>query len=54
MCELKSFDAGRRTFQGTECDLVWLDEEPPQEVYTECLLRTMTSDGCIMATLTPL
>jgi phage terminase large subunit-like protein len=51
---LKSYDQGRTAFEGTEIDVIWLDEEPPLEVYTECLLRTMTNNGMIMATFTPL
>jgi phage terminase large subunit-like protein len=51
---LKSYDQGRTAFEGTEIDVIWLDEEPKQEIYTECLLRTMTNDGKIMLTFTPL
>lgn len=51
---LKSYDQKRESFQGTEQDVIWLDEEPPIEVYTECLLRTMTNKGLIMLTFTPL
>lgn len=50
----KSYDQGREAFQGTEQDVVWLDEEPPSDVYTECLLRTMTNDGMVVLTFTPL
>ena len=25
--------------------MVWLDEEPPVDVYDECMLRLMTTDG---------
>lgn len=50
----KSYDQRRESFQGTEQDVIWLDEEPPLEIYTECLLRTMTNDGMIMLTFTPL
>ena len=63
----RSFDQGRRSFQGTSKSGVWLDEEPPDggdaaeaqaqgssEIWTECLLRTMTTDGLIIATFTPL
>lgn len=32
----------------------WLDEEPPQDVYTECITRTMTTNGMIICTFTPL
>jgi phage terminase large subunit-like protein len=52
--QFKSYDQGREAFQGTEQDGIWLDEEPPEDVYTECLLRTMTNDGMVMLTFTPL
>ncbi|MDK2957862.1 MAG: hypothetical protein PWQ57_3360 [Desulfovibrionales bacterium] len=50
----KSYDQRRIAFQGTELDVVWLDEEPPLDVYAECLLRTMTTGGMLMLTFTPL
>lgn len=52
--QFKSYDQGREAFQGTEQDGVWLDEEPPEAIYTECLLRTMTNNGMVMLTFTPL
>lgn len=52
--QLKSYDQKRESFQGTSQDLIWLDEEPPLDIYSECLLRTMTTDGLIMMTFTPL
>jgi len=51
---LKSYDQRREAFQGTEQDIIWLDEECPLDIYAECLLRTMTTDGRIMCTFTPL
>lgn len=51
---LKSYDQKRESFQGTEQDLIWLDEEPPEDVYTECVMRTMTTNGLVMLTFTPL
>lgn len=56
---LKSFDQRREAFQGTAIDVIWLDEECPKDIYTECLLRTMdTPDrpqgGLIILTFTPL
>lgn len=57
---LKSYDQKRESFQGTKKDVIWLDEEPPSDVYTECLLRTMDTsgkgdaNGMIMLTFTPL
>ncbi len=50
----KSYDQRRESFQGTEQDVIWLDEEPPLDIYTECLLRTMTNNGMVMLTFTPL
>lgn len=55
----KSYDQGRRSFQGTHQDFVWLDEECPQDIYTECLLRTMDTmegngAGRVILTFTPL
>lgn len=51
---LKSYDQRRESFQGTEQDAILLDEEPPLDIYTECLLRTMTNNGMLMLTFTPL
>jgi phage terminase large subunit-like protein len=51
---LKSYDQRREAFQGTEQDLIWLDEESDESIYTECLMRTMTTDGLIILTFTPL
>lgn len=51
--EFKSYDAGRKSFEGTARS-IWLDEEPPIQVYTECLLRTMTGDNMLLMTFTPL
>lgn len=51
---LKSYDQRREAFQGTEQDIILLDEEPPMDIYVECLLRTMTNNGILMLTFTPL
>lgn len=53
-CKIKSYAEGRKSFEGTEQDIIWLDEESPIDIYTECLTRTMTTDGLIMLTFTPL
>ncbi len=54
LLQLKSYDQGRQAFQGTEQHYIALDEEPPLGVYTECLLRTMTTHGAVVLTFTPL
>ena len=51
---LKSYQQGRGAFEGTEQDVIWLDEEPPQDVYGECLIRTATTNGIVYMTFTPL
>ena len=51
---LKSYQQGRGSFEGTAQHLIHLDEEPPQDVYTECLTRTATTDGIVLITFTPL
>jgi phage terminase large subunit-like protein len=50
----KSYDQGRDSFQGTAKHVVWLDEESDLSIYIESLLRTMTCDGFVMLTATPL
>lgn len=49
----KSYDQRREAFQGTSRHVIWLDEECPEEIYTECLLRTLTCDGIVIVTFTP-
>ncbi len=51
---LKSFDQGRKAFEGTAKQGIWLDEEPLQPIYTECLTRTATTGGIVLVTFTPL
>jgi phage terminase large subunit-like protein len=50
----KSFEQGREAFEGTQQDFVWLDELAPEDVYLECLVRTMTTNGIVYLTFTPL
>lgn len=51
---LKSYEQGRKVFQGTAKDLIWSDEEPPVDVYGECLIRTTTTNGIMLVGFTPL
>lgn len=50
----KSCDQGREKFQGASLDFVWFDEEPPRDIYEECLMRVMDKRGDIFGTMTPL
>jgi len=51
---LKTYEQGRATWQGTEVDFIWVDEECPSDVYGEALMRIMTTHGRIITTFTPL
>ena len=50
----KSYEKGREKWQGETLDLVWLDEEPPSDIYTEALTRTNATGGGVYMTFTPL
>lgn len=50
----KAYEQGRKAFQGTEKHIIVLDEEPPMDVYLECLMRGRTVDGITLLTFTPL
>ena len=50
----KSYDQKREAFQGTEQDVIWLDEESDDSIRNECMLRLMTTNGLLMETFTPL
>lgn len=54
MVTFKSYDQGRAKFQGDTIDLIWFDEEPPPEIYSEGLTRTNATHGIAMMTFTPL
>lgn len=51
---IKTYEQGRASWQGTAVDFIWIDEECPQEVYGEALIRTMTTGGSTILTFTPL
>lgn len=54
MLGFKSYDQGREKFQGETLDIVWFDEEPPADIYTEGLTRTNATNGIVYMTFTPL
>ena len=49
----KSYDQGREKWQGATLDALWLDEEPPKEIYDEALTRTNATGGMVAITATP-
>jgi phage terminase large subunit-like protein len=55
----KSYEQGRGAFEGTEQDVILLDEETPADIRSECLLRLMATgksnlQGLLILTFTPL
>ena len=50
----KSYEQGRAKFQSATLDVLWLDEEPDQDVYQECLARITATGGMLFMTFTPL
>lgn len=51
----KSYVQEVDAFMGTSRHVIHMDEEPDNaNIYSECLTRTMTTDGIIMCTFTPL
>jgi phage terminase large subunit-like protein len=50
----KSYEQGRQKFQGETLDILWLDEEPPMDIYSEGLTRTAATRGMVFMTFTPL
>lgn len=52
--DFKTYEQGVRAFYGTARHWVWLDEECPELIYNECLIRTMTTGGIVFVTFTPL
>ena len=51
-----SADSGREKYQGAGGDisLIWLDEEHPEAIFHECLMRVVDSKGKLTLTMTPL
>jgi len=51
---LKSYEQGRKAFEGDKQDVIALDEECPLDIYTECLTRTINTGGMVLLVFTPL
>jgi len=50
----RNYEQGRQKFQVETLDFIWLDEEPPVDIYMEALTRTNTTLGPVYLTFTPL
>ncbi len=49
----KSYEMGEEKFYGRPVDWIWLDEQPPSNIYTQCITRTVATNGYVMMTFTP-
>jgi phage terminase large subunit-like protein len=49
----KSYEMSQDKFMGTSIDLIWLDEECPRSIFTQCITRTATTNGICYMTFTP-
>ncbi len=52
--KFKTYEQQRVKWQGDSLHLVWFDEEPPRDLYTEGLARLTARDGISFMTFTPL
>jgi phage terminase large subunit-like protein len=50
----KSFEMRREKLQSETLDLIWVDERPTEEVYSELLARTSATDGHLIVSYTPI
>lgn len=54
---VKTYEMGREQFQAAKINVVLFDEEPPEEIFSEALTRTMgaaSDPGIVMLLFTPL
>tara|TARA_Y100001963_G_scaffold157001_1_gene252035 strand:- start:841 stop:2364 length:1524 start_codon:yes stop_codon:yes gene_type:complete len=49
-----SADSGAAKFQGSAVNFIWMDEEPPKDVWEECMLRLVDKSGSSCITATPI
>ncbi len=51
--KFKNYEQAVDKWAGDDYDLIHLDEEPPQDIWKECLLRIIDRGGEIILTMTP-
>ena len=49
----KAYEQGFEKFMGEAVDVIWLDEEPKQEIFSQCITRTADTGGIAYMTFTP-
>jgi phage terminase large subunit-like protein len=48
-----TYEQGQAKFQGEGVDVIWLDEEPPADIFEECMTRTLATGGIVCMSATP-
>ena len=51
--DFKAYEQGESKFMGRPMDWIWLDEQPDDGIYTQCITRTVSTAGLMMMTFTP-
>jgi Bacteriophage terminase large (ATPase) subunit and inactivated derivatives len=51
--DFKSYEMSQDKFMGTAKHVIWLDEECPSDIFTQCVTRTATTGGLVLLTFTP-
>lgn len=49
-----NYSQNDKNLQGFKAHLVLIDEQPPEKIYNELAMRTMTTDGTVLCSFTPL
>lgn len=50
----KSYDQGRTAFQSDDIDVIWCDEEPPNDIIKEMKMRLVDRNGLLIISMTSL
>lgn len=49
----KAYEQGEAKFMGASVHEIWLDEQPPDGLFTQCITRTANTGGNVTMTFTP-
>ncbi len=52
--EFRAYSDGREAIQGFSADMIVIDEQPPEDFWSEALVRTTATSGLVMCSFTPL
>lgn len=53
LISFKAYEQGFEKFMGEAVDVVWLDEEPKADIFSQCITRTVDTRGLVYMTFTP-